>query len=55
MLIKEYQGLFEEVNKSNDTKKNGKNDKKEVDKIMKDLKKDETIVSPKRCYWTLAD
>ena len=24
-------------------------DKKEVDKIMKDLKKDETIVSPKRC------
>ena len=27
-------------------------DKKEVDKIMKDLKKDETIVSPKRCYWT---
>ena len=30
-------------------------DKKEVDKIMKDLKKDETIVSPKRCYWTLAD
>ena len=30
-------------------------DKKEVDKIMKELKKDETIVSPKRCYWTLAD
>ena len=30
-------------------------EKKEVDKIMKDLKKDETIVSPKRCYWTLAD
>ena len=29
-------------------------EKKEVDKIMKDLKKDETIVSPKRCYWTLA-
>ena len=30
-------------------------EKKEVDKIMKELKKDETIVSPKRCYWTLAD
>ena len=30
-------------------------DKKEVDKIMKELKKDETIVSPKRCYWTLAE
>ena len=29
-------------------------DKKEVDKIMKDLKKDETIVSPKRCYWTFS-
>ena len=26
-------------------------DKKEVDKIMKVLKKDELIVSPKRCYW----
>jgi len=28
-------------------------EKKEVDKMMKELKKDETIVSPKRCYWTL--
>ncbi|MDI6644225.1 MAG: MarR family transcriptional regulator [Methanobacteriaceae archaeon] len=27
--------------------------KKDVDKIMKDLKKDKTIISPKRCYWTL--
>ncbi|MBQ6219872.1 MAG: MarR family transcriptional regulator [Methanosphaera sp.] len=27
-------------------------EKKEVDKIMKELKKDETIISPKRCYWT---
>lgn len=26
-------------------------DKKEVDKIMKDMKKDDLIVSPKRCYW----
>ena len=26
-------------------------DKKTVDKVMKDLKKDEAIVSPKRCYW----
>ena len=30
-------------------------EKKEVDKIMKELKKDDTIVSPKRCYWTLAE
>ena len=26
-------------------------DRKEVDKAMKNLKKDEKIVSPKRCYW----
>lgn len=30
-------------------------DKKEVDKIMKELKKDETIYSPKRCYWALKE
>ncbi len=28
-------------------------EKKEVDKIMKELKKDEIIYSPKRCYWTV--
>ena len=26
-------------------------DKKEVDKAMKVLKKEELIASPKRCYW----
>ncbi len=26
-------------------------DKKEIDKAMKVLKKEELIVSPKRCYW----
>ncbi|NQT65111.1 MAG: MarR family transcriptional regulator [FCB group bacterium] len=26
-------------------------DKKDVDKAMKELKKEELIVSPKRCYW----
>ena len=26
-------------------------DKKTVDKVMKDLKKEEAIVSPTRCYW----
>lgn len=30
-------------------------DKKEVAKIMKELKKDGTIYSPKRCYWALKD
>lgn len=28
-------------------------DKKEVDKVMNKLKKEEKIVSPKRCYWEL--
>ncbi|MDA3812870.1 MAG: MarR family transcriptional regulator [Candidatus Cloacimonetes bacterium] len=26
-------------------------DKKDVDKAMKELKKEELIISPKRCYW----
>lgn len=26
-------------------------DKKEVDKVMKKLKSEEEIISPKRCYW----
>ncbi len=30
-------------------------EKKEVDKIMKELKKDETIYSPKRCYWAIKE
>ncbi len=29
-------------------------DRKDVDKAMKQLKKEEKIVSPKRCYWTPA-
>ncbi|MFA8343709.1 MAG: MarR family transcriptional regulator [Rhodothermaceae bacterium] len=29
-------------------------DRKEVDKAMKNLKKEEKIVSPKRCFWTPA-
>lgn len=28
-------------------------DKKEVNKVMTQLKKEEKIVSPKRCYWEL--
>ncbi|NLK98461.1 hypothetical protein [Defluviitalea saccharophila] len=28
-------------------------ERKEVDKIMKKLKEEEKIVSPKRCYWEL--
>lgn len=29
-------------------------DRKEVDKAMTQLKKEEKIVSPKRCYWEIA-
>jgi len=29
-------------------------DRKEVDKAMNQLKKEEKIVSPRRCYWTPA-
>jgi Mn-dependent DtxR family transcriptional regulator len=29
-------------------------DKKEIDKAMKKLKKEEKITSPKRCFWTKA-
>ena len=29
-------------------------DRKDVDKAMNQLKKEEKIVSPKRCYWTPA-
>lgn len=29
-------------------------DRKEVDKVMTKLKKEEKIVSPKRCYWEIA-
>lgn len=28
-------------------------DRKEVDKVMKKLKQEEKIVSPKRCYWEI--
>ncbi len=28
-------------------------DRKEVDKIMAKLKREEAIVSPKRCYWEI--
>lgn len=28
-------------------------DRKEVDKIMKKMKAEEAIVSPKRCYWSI--
>ncbi len=30
-------------------------ERKEVDKAMKTLKKEEKIISPKRCYWTAAE
>ncbi|HHY09308.1 MAG TPA: MarR family transcriptional regulator [Firmicutes bacterium] len=30
-------------------------DRKEVDKVMNKLKKEEKIISPKHCFWALKD
>ena len=40
--------------KSNDIAENLWVDKKDVDKIIKKLKQEWKIVSPKRCYYTIA-
>ncbi|MBP1945496.1 MarR family transcriptional regulator [Methanobacterium petrolearium] len=51
-VIKAFQDSEEPLNATKVSQISGV-DKKEVDKIMKELKKDETIISPKRCYWAL--
>jgi len=53
-VIKAFRESEEPLNATKVAKISGI-DKKEVDKIMKDLKKDETIISPKRCYWALKE
>lgn len=56
MEIKEL--ILETLNKSTVSLKAGEIadlsgiDKKEVDKAIKALKKDEAIISPKRCYYS---
>ncbi len=51
-VIKAFQDSEEPLNATKVSQISGV-DKKEVDRIMKELKKDETIISPKRCYWAL--
>jgi len=53
-VIKAFQDSDDPLNATAVAKLSGV-EKKEVDKIMKDLKKDETIISPKRCYWALKE
>lgn len=53
-----YQVILEYFKKQNEPVNAGKIaeetgvDRKEVDKIMKKMKTEEVIVSPKRCYWS---
>jgi transcription initiation factor IIE alpha subunit len=53
--------VLDALSKSKDALKSGEIvditglDKKDVDKAMQQLKKDEKIVSPKRCYWTIKE
>lgn len=53
-VIKAFRGSEEPLNATKVSQISGV-EKKEVDKIMKELKTDETIYSPKRCYWTLKE
>jgi len=53
-VVKAFKDSEEPLNATKVSKITGV-EKKEVDKIMKDLKKDETIYSPKRCYWALKE
>ena len=53
-VVKAFKDSDEPLNATKVSKITGV-EKKEVDKIMKDLKKDETIYSPKRCYWALKE
>ncbi|OPX60331.1 MAG: hypothetical protein A4E25_00616 [Methanobacterium sp. PtaB.Bin024] len=47
-VIKAFRDSEEPLNATKVSQMSGV-EKKEVDKIMKELKKDETIISPKRC------
>lgn len=51
-VIKAFKDSEEPLNATKVSELSGV-EKKEVDKIMKELKNDETIISPKRCYWAL--
>ena len=59
MIMDNYKIVLEFFEKANKPVKAGEVaegtglDKKEVDKIMAKLKKEEKIVSPKRCLWEI--
>ncbi len=50
VVLDYFKKLKEPVNAGTIAEETGV-DRKSVDKIMKKLKDDELIVSPKRCYW----
>ena len=50
VVVECFEGSNEPMNATMVSTKTGV-DKKEVTKIMDKLKKEEKIVSPKRCYW----
>ncbi len=50
VVLDYFKALKEPVNAGKVSEETGV-DRKEVDKIMKKLKEEEVIVSPKRCYW----
>ena len=49
-VIKAFKEAEEPLNATKTAEISGV-DKKEVSKIMTELKKDDSIISPKRCYW----
>jgi DNA-binding IscR family transcriptional regulator len=51
-VIQAFKDAGEALNAGKVTEKTGL-DRKTVDKIMAQLKADDLIVSPKRCFWTL--
>ena len=51
-IIKTFKSSKEPLSAGDIVKKTGL-EKKEVDKILNALKKEQKIISPKRCYWTL--
>ncbi|NLU41333.1 MAG: MarR family transcriptional regulator [Firmicutes bacterium] len=51
-ILKFFEGAKEPVNAGAVAEATGV-DRKEVDKVMAQLKKEGKIVSPKRCYWEI--
>ena len=52
LVIKAFKDSAEVLSAGQVAEKTGI-DRKEVDKIMTKLKKEEKIISPKKCFWTL--